>query len=88
MFILRKISGCGVEGNTSLGNHYTVVLKDRNPEAFEETKETYGSEWVTSNQVYGFVTSEGGKDIHCLYPKQGNYIMTESGSTFDNLTLK
>jgi hypothetical protein len=36
MFILRKITKTGVEMNFDLGNHYTLITKERSPEEFEK----------------------------------------------------
>lgn len=36
MFTLRKITKTGVEMNFDLGNHYTLITKERSPEEFEE----------------------------------------------------
>jgi hypothetical protein len=32
MFTLRKITKTGVEMNFDLGNHYTLITKERSPE--------------------------------------------------------
>ena len=36
MFALRKITKDGLEMNFSLGDHYTLVTKDRSPKEFED----------------------------------------------------
>lgn len=98
MYTLRRISSNGVEMNFALGKSYTVVhrltayeefrqdftvfykkphVADLDPNADEDTK-----------AVYAFVSTENGDNVYPLYSKQHAYIMTESGSTFSNLTLK
>lgn len=80
MFTLRKISGDGVELNFFLGKSYTLITQDRTPKEFEESRLLfeYGSE-----EVYGFISDEGGKTL-ALFPRQQNYIMVD-GKTVDYL---
>jgi hypothetical protein len=98
MYTLRRISGQGVEMNFALGQSYTVVhrftayesfkrdfekmferphVADLDPTADENTK-----------SVYALVGTHGGEKVYPLYFGQQAYIMTESGSTFSNLTMK
>lgn len=88
MYTLRKITGEGLQMNFNLGNEYTVVTKESNPEQFKRTFEVFWKDMPeTESETYGFVTGEDLK-IHCLFKKQFNYIMTESGRTFSNLSFK
>jgi len=89
MFILRKITGKRLNGgfqhNFNLGENYTVVTKEKNPEEFQEA--INNKSIVDDPIIYGFII---GKDceIHQLSAQQESYIMTETGKTFDNLTLR
>lgn len=56
-------------------------LYDLNSENEVKPVEGFGS-------VYAFIVSEGGKEIYPLFKNQRNYIMTDSGKTFSNLSLK
>lgn len=84
MFILRKITGDGKPINFELGNSYTVLLKETHQKEFEDYLNAgkYGEAY--GEEIYGFVISNG--DTKCLFRKQQNYIMTDSGQTFENLT--
>ena len=85
MFILRRISGRGVQMNLNLGSSYTYVGKLENPEEFERTlKEVFDN--LNEEIIYAFVSDEDGRHIHPLYKGQKAYIMTESGKTFDNVS--
>lgn len=89
MFILRRITGTGVEMNQTIGKDYTVVYRDTNPEEFREAFKTYflrdhvadldpTADHDTKN-VFAFVS---GDIFQPVYRNQQNYIMTESGKTF------
>lgn len=77
MFVLRRVSGNGVEMNHAIGSSYTLVHSEQNPEEFEATMNAgrYAPE------TFAFVSDERGKVI-ALYGGQTNYIMTDSGQTF------
>jgi hypothetical protein len=83
MFTLRKISETGYEHNFILGNHYTLRLKDRDAEFF--TKEFKEQVDAFGDELYGVVIGDN-CNIHCLFVKQKNYIMTGNGQTYTNLT--
>lgn len=86
MFILRKITGRdGIEINFSLGESYTLVTKGMNKPEFDKVFEVHFKGVYEYEDVYGFITSEGGKEIHPLFGTQKTYIMTESGQTFSRL---
>ncbi len=98
-FILRRISTRGVEMNFALGGKYTVVHKAEAPEEFHrDLRRHHGvydgnpvdsvSALPVDESIYAFVGSEGGLDIYPLYINQSNYIMTDGGKTFHNLTVK
>jgi hypothetical protein len=95
MYTLRRITKEDLESNTSLGNEYSLINRETNYEKFRETffkvfneECTADSDNTFAKECYGFVVSQVGEKIHPLYKKQWNYIMTESGKTFSNLTYK
>jgi hypothetical protein len=86
MFVLRKITGDGVQMNFSLGESYTLILKENNPEDFKRASLAVWTEENPEN-TYGFVSKPDGQFI-ALFKKQFNYIMTSDGNTFANVSLK
>lgn len=98
MFTLRRISGQGVEMNFALGKTYTVVHRYLAYEAFAaDFEKFYGKPHVAdidptadedTKRVYAFIGSDGGENVYPLFEKQQAYIMTESGATFSNQTLR
>lgn len=103
MYTLRRISGDGVEMNHALGNQYTVIDREKNPQEFERTANLHyghfesGDDGVKTpvkadlneyKNVHAFVSGRGGEYIQPLYSNQQAYIMTDSGKTFDNLSFK
>ncbi len=85
MFILRKISGQGVQMNFALGKSYTLITKERNPKEFEKLAFPKGKSSCIETCIYGFVSEEHGK-LHQLSDKQKSYIMTGDGKTFANVS--
>lgn len=98
MYTLRRISSNGIEMNSALGKSYTVVNRFVSYEEFrQDFAVVFGKPHVAdmdenadsdTKSVYAFVGTENGDKIYPLYSKQQAYIMTESGATFSNLTLK
>jgi hypothetical protein len=96
MYTLRRISGQGAEMNLSLGSTYTVIHRDTAYDLFRSDFERFfGKPYVSDidhdddiMRVYAFVASDGGKEIYPLYTGQQAYVMTESGATISNLTMK
>lgn len=86
MFYLRKITGSKVEMNFCLGESYTLVLKANSPEEFEKAM----ADHPQYEEAYGYVTwrTEGRIELLPLFQKQQNYIVSENGVTYDNVTLK
>lgn len=84
MFILRKITGNGGELNFALGDSYSLILKDTNPKEFKEVL-SLGGHSAFEDDLYGFITY-GDCQHQMLFKKQFNYIMTENGKTFKNIT--
>jgi len=97
MYTLRKIQD-NVQSNTSLGESYNLVERDSNYDEFQKAyKAFFDKDHVAdldtesckySKDTYAFVIFKGGSEIIPLYKNQSNYIMTESGATFANITYK
>jgi hypothetical protein len=89
MYTLRKITGQdGIEFNFGLGSGYSLVMKDRNSDAFKTMFDAHAKGAFDWDEVYGFVIGHDDNKTHCLFIKQHNFIMTDSGKTFSNITLK
>lgn len=69
--------------NFALGNSYSLVKKENSPSEFQKIFETHGFD---EQKTYAFVQGEG-QNFYGLFVDQENYIMTESGKTFANLTF-
>lgn len=82
MFALRKISSEGIELNFDLGDQYSLVTKERSPEKFEEAIKDH----PFIGDIYAFITWKD--EILPLYKNQKNYIVSENGTTYSNLTYK
>ena len=82
MFTLRKITQSGIEMNFDLGNAYTLVVKERSLEDFNKEMKDH----PFYNDIYAFIIYKD--DVLPLYKNQKNYIVSESGKTYDNLTYK
>lgn len=91
MFALRTIFKDGTQSNTDLGKHYLFVGKFESQEQFDITfYEFYEVEDIDKelyNSVYAFVIGEGGRLVIPLYDDSHNYIMSDNGRTFANLSL-
>ena len=97
MYTLRKVID-NIQSNQSLGSQYQVIDIETNYEEFckaykllfrenhvadlEETSSNF------SKNCYAIILTKEGSELIPLYKKQYNYIMTESGKTFSNLTYK
>ena len=97
MYTLRKVIG-NDQWNKSIGDEYSFIDRETNYEefckAFEKsfTRKHVAdldseSDEFTKN-CYAFIVCKGGSEMIPLYKNQYNYIMSESGNTFSNLTLK
>lgn len=87
MFILRKITGQGIQSNLCIGTNYVLLRKEDGKE-FNDTMEL--EEYFKSliDDIYAFITYNDGRDVLPLYKNQQNYIMLSDGKTFSNLTFK
>ena len=82
MYTLRKISKNGkYQMNVCLGKNYTLTTRESEKE-FKEYEEMRGL--GNDENVFAFVTGDS-TGVLALVTTQHNYIMTDSGSTFDNL---
>lgn len=82
MFALRKITSDGLEMNFNLGDSYTLVTKDRSQKEFEDKMK----DRPFYDKTYAFIYWKD--DILPLYKNQYNYIVSENGTTYSNLTYK
>jgi metallophosphoesterase superfamily enzyme len=81
MYTLRKISKSGkYQMNICLGKSYTLTTRESEKE-FKEYEELMG---VADENVFAFISGNS-NGVMPLVKSQKNYIMTESGATFDNL---
>ena len=81
MYTLRKISKKGkYQMNVCLGKNYTLTTRESEKE-FKEYEEMNGRD---DENIFAFVTGDS-TGVLSLKKTQHNYIMTESGATFDNL---
>jgi hypothetical protein len=83
-FILRVIAGNpGIPSNSIIGESYSVIVKENNPEYFNTLCEGYPEYYREAHSVVqnGF----GEKRTFLQYGWKA-YVMTESGSTFENVS--
>ena len=83
MFVLRKITGSGVELNIAMGDGYTLITKEANPVEFNEMKDA-----TEDDCIYAYIVCGGGSQVLPLSNKQKAFVMTESGKTFANITYR
>lgn len=87
MLILRRITSEGFESNTVVGNEYDIITEVQHTEKFIETKDLLQID-NSEGKIFGFIIYKKGSEISPLYKKSSYYMMTESGSTFANLSFK
>ena len=94
MYTLRTIKKEQGQQNVNLGNSYSVADRDLNSEEFISIynniypeKDKYTKENINAD-IYAIITSNEFGARHFLYKGDFNYIVTETGSTFSNLTFK
>ena len=88
MFVLRKITSDNREVNVNLGNSYTFTDSEKNNAQFIDMCNIYfGSIDMHEVNCYAFITDEVGEFIP-LYKTQKNYIMTNKGDTFANVSFR
>lgn len=84
MFILRRILKDNTEVNTNLGEYYTLQLKERSLDQFNDLVSKWSIEDLKG--VYGVIVFNDGSDIMPLYEESRYYVMTSDGRTFDNVS--
>jgi hypothetical protein len=72
--------------NTSLGESYLHIDAERNPEEYKRLLKTFGK--TDDKDIHGFISYEEGTKSIPLYVRSTYFIMTGSGTTFDNLTKR
>jgi hypothetical protein len=93
MYTLRKVID-NIQSNQEIGNDYQVVERflnyDEFCKAFERTHvaDLDGTSDNYTKNCYAILTVNGGSSFIPLYMNQQNYIMSDSGKTFSNLTFK
>lgn len=86
MFILRVYTAKEkVESNTILGKSYNLVRKTENPIEFERILNDLFSR-LNEDVIYAFIIYDQGAEFRPLYKDQHNYVMTDSGKTFSNVS--
>jgi len=97
MYTLRIIEEENIESNQALGEKFTVLLKQfvSNERWLDTYRAIFGQSMSPDSDIlevpksiHAFVISEGGKNIIALKDNAYNYIVTENGKTFKNLTFK
>ncbi len=86
MFILRHITKKHFTSNMSLGNRYSVVKKEEQPEEFKESLGVTDHH-PDSDSIFAIIHYHDG-DKHesfPLYEGHHYYIMTPSGETFERI---
>jgi len=84
--------------NRILGSDYSLIFREEDYESFSEMyQKTFDSMHVAdmdtesndlSKNTYGFLIYKDGNNTMPLYKNQQNYIMTENGNTFSNISYK
>jgi hypothetical protein len=86
MYTLRIIETDGREVNMYLGNHYTIYKKEStNKEDFDFKLEKYFGEDIDDDKIKSFIDSENLPNSLPLYWDKAQYIVNDSGKTFQKL---
>lgn len=83
MYTLRKITEGKLETNINIGNSY-VVVTEQSKEEYDRTNQLFENQYV--DLAYAFISFADGKQVVPLFKNQGNFILTENGILFENLT--
>lgn len=94
MFTLRRISQNGVQMNYQIGHEYTLIMREYNYRDFAETFELKFKRPLADDNkpdsddasIHAFLVN--GSEILPLYRDQPAYIMSENGTTFDNVSYR
>ena len=102
-FILRTIIANSEtlkssQHNLAIGSYYSLIFREEDYESFsemyrEEFKKSHVADMDESSDnlsknTYGFLIYKDGSTTIPLYKNQQNYIMTENGNTFSNISYK
>lgn len=94
MFILRKIGSLdrptSPPSNFILGKSYTYYNKEMHPKEFSEFDRKVIDELPLVDEgakVYSYVFDENG-NYFPLWTNERNFIMTDKGNTFENLSYR
>lgn len=93
MFILRKIGGLNrptsPPKNYILGKNYTYYNAEMHPKEFNDFYNKMESDYLVreGSELYCFVFGESG-EYFPLFSNERNFIMTDKGTTFENLTMR
>lgn len=82
MFILRQITKDGQISNMILGDRYSLIRKESNPENFIDSiglADTHPDQ----EKIFALLTNED--MLYPLYQDFYYYVMTESGKTFETI---
>lgn len=88
MFVLRKITGSGIQSNICLNKVYNYFNTESNPEEVKKTLQLKQFKESESDKIYGFVVYDEGSKIEPLYMAQQNFIMMSDGKTFANISWR
>lgn len=96
MYALRTFTE-NSEVNNWLGDQYEIIRREESYEAFaEQYRKYFDKSHVADNdpaaddisrRVYAFILNEHEQAMP-VYKEQKNYIVTESGKTYSNITYK
>jgi len=97
MYTLRTVKD-NIQTNECLGKDYQVIERDSNYNEFQKAYLNFHNKQHVadldaesdnfSQQTYAFIIHNRGSEIIPLYKDRKNYIVSENGKTFSNLTFK
>jgi len=97
MYTLRTVKD-NIQNNECLGKDYQVIERDSNYNEFQKGYSNFHNKQHVadldtesdnfSQQTYAFIIFNKGSEIVPLYKDRKNYIVSENGKTFSNLTFK
>ncbi len=83
MFALRKVSKHGKpEFNLCLGESYTVIREETDKEEFDKLLSTIDDKAA----IYGAIIYNNGAGVNFLSRGEWNYIVSENGKTYSNVS--
>ena len=86
-FILRQVFKQGGTQNRILGDRYEVIKKEEQPEKFKEALGVTDHHPDSKKKIFAvmFHDNNGHQHTYPLYEGHRYYVMTESGSTFEQI---